>query len=62
MRTIILFGIAAVLAIVAVATWATATTHSNDHANASVAFGNPINPFELTKSSEGLPHQQYDAH
>ena len=62
MRKIIPFGIAAVLALVAVATWATATTHSNDHANASAAFGNPIKPFELMKDSKELPLQQYDMH
>ena len=62
MRKIIPFGIAAVLALVAVATWATATTHSNDRANASAAFGNPIKPFELMKRSKDLPLQQYDMH
>lgn len=62
MRKIIPFGIAAVLALVAVATWTTATTHSNDHANASAAFGSPIKPFELMKHSKDLPLQQYDMH
>ena len=62
MRKIIPFGIAAALALVAVATWATATTHSNDHANASAAFGNPIKPFELMKHSKDLQLQQYDMH
>ena len=62
MPKILAFGIAAVLALIAVATWATATTHSNDHANASAAFGSPIKPFELMKSSKDLPHQQYDTH
>jgi hypothetical protein len=62
MHKILTFGIAAVLAIVAVATWATATTHSNDHVKASAAFGSPINPLEFMKSSKDLPHQQYDTH
>jgi len=63
MRKIILLGIAATLGLVAIATWGTATTHSNDHANASAAFGStPIKPFDLMKSSKGLPHQQYDTH
>ncbi len=62
MGKIISFGIAAVLAFVAIATWATATTHANDPARASAAFGSQINPFEFMKSSKDLPHQQYDAH
>jgi hypothetical protein len=62
MRKIIPFGIAAVLALVAVATWATATTQSNDHANASAVFGRPIKPFELMKHSKDLPLQQFDMH
>jgi hypothetical protein len=62
MRKIISFGIAAMLALVAVATWATATTHSNHQTKASAAFGSPINPFELMKSSKELPHQHYDTH
>jgi hypothetical protein len=62
MRQLLVFGIAAVLAIVAVATWATATTHSNDRAKASAAFGGAINPIELMKSSKDLPHQHYDTH
>ena len=62
MGKIISFGIAAVLAFVAIATWATATTHTNDAARASAAFSSQINPFESMKSSKDLPHQQYDAH
>jgi hypothetical protein len=62
MGKMISFGIAAVLALVAIATWATATTHSNDYASAPAAFGSQINSFEFMKSSKDLPHQQYDAH
>jgi hypothetical protein len=62
MRKVIAFGIAAVLALAAIVTWATATTHSKDHVKPSAAFVSPITPSELTKSSKGLPHQQYDAH
>jgi hypothetical protein len=62
MRKIIAFGTAGLLAVIAVATWATARTHPNDHARASAAFGNPIMPFDLMTHSKGLPHQQYDAH
>jgi hypothetical protein len=62
MRKIIAFGIAAVLALAAIVTWATATTHSKDHVNASAAFVSPITPSELMKNSKGLPRQQYDAH
>ena len=62
MGKIISFGIAAVLAFVAIASWATATTHSNDRARASAAFGSPINPLEVMKISKDLPHQKYDAH
>jgi hypothetical protein len=62
MAKIISFGIAAVLAFVAIAAWATATNHSNYHATASAAFSSPINPSELMKSSKDLPRQQYDSH
>jgi hypothetical protein len=62
MGKIISFGIAAVLAFVAIAAWATATTPPKDHATASAAFGSQINSFELMKSSKDLPRQQYDSH
>jgi hypothetical protein len=62
MRKIIAFGIAAGLALAAIVTWATATTHSKDHVNASAALVSPITPSELMKNSKGLPRQQYDAH
>lgn len=62
MRNIIAFGIAAVLALAAIVTWATATTHSKDHVKTSAAFVSPMTPSELMKNSKSLPHQQYDAH
>ena len=59
MRTIMAFGFAALLALLAIGAWSGATTHSVNRADASVA---PINPLELMRNSKDLPHQQYDAH
>ena len=59
MRTIMAFGFAALLALLAIGAWSGATTHSVDRADASAAS---INPFELMRNSKDLPHQQYDAH
>jgi type II secretory pathway pseudopilin PulG len=61
MRTIIALGIAAVLTLAVIVSWVTATAHSNNQAEASAAFGDSINPFELMKKSKDLPHHQYDA-
>jgi len=62
MRKIIPLGIAAVLVLVAIATWAAAPTHSHHGTNASAALGSVITPFEFMKNSKDLPHQQYDAY
>ena len=59
MRTIMAFGFAALLALLAIGAWSGATTHSVDRADASAA---PINPLELMRNSKDLAHQQYDAH
>jgi hypothetical protein len=59
MRTIMAFGFAALLALLAIGAWSGATTHSVDRADASAAS---INPLELMRNSKDLPHQQYDAH
>ena len=59
MRTIMAFGFAALLALLAFGAWSGATTHSVDRADASAAS---INPLELMRNSKDLPHQQYDAH
>jgi hypothetical protein len=59
MRTIMAFGFAALLALLAIGAWSGATTHSVDRADASDA---PINPLELMRNSKDLAHQQYDAH
>ena len=59
MRTIMAFGFAALLALLAIGAWSGATTHSVDRADASAAS---INPLELMRNSKDLPHQQYNAH
>jgi hypothetical protein len=59
MRTIMAFGFAALLALLAIGAWSGATTHSVDRADASAAS---INPLELMRNSKDLVHQQYDAH
>ena len=59
MRTIMAFGFAALLALLAIGAWSGATTHSVNRADASDA---PINPLALMRNSKDLAHQQYDAH
>ena len=59
MRTIMAFGFAALLALLAIGAWSSATTHSVNRAEASAAS---INPLELMRNSKDLPHQQYDAY
>jgi hypothetical protein len=61
MRAIFALGIAALLTLAIIVSWATATARSTNQANAPAASGNSINPLELMKSSSNLPHQQYDA-
>jgi hypothetical protein len=58
MRKIISFGVAAVLTLAAVVTWATATTHLTHRGGATASFGDTINPFDLMKQAKDLPHQQ----
>jgi hypothetical protein len=57
MRTIISFGIATMLVLVAVGSWAT-TSGSQVQPQHS---GAKIVPLELMMNAEGLPIQQYDA-
>ena len=59
MRKILSLGIAVTLALVAVGTWAAATTRSH---NAAGSFGERVNTLELMSSSTNLPVQHYDAH
>ena len=61
MRTIIALGIAALLTVAVIVSWATATDRSSNQAKASPALGSSINPPEFMKNSKDLPHQQYDA-
>ena len=62
MRTIMAFGVAALLALLAIGAWSGATTHSVNLAEVSVASGGSINPLELMRNSRDLVHQRYDAH
>jgi hypothetical protein len=57
MRTIISFGIATMLVLVAVGSWAT-TSGSRDQPQYS---GAKIVPLELMMNAKDLPTQQYDA-
>jgi Tfp pilus assembly pilus retraction ATPase PilT len=59
MRKILSFGIAALLTLGVIATWATG---SGKHTTASAALVDQINPFELMKDSRDLPAEQYDTH
>jgi hypothetical protein len=62
MRTIMAFGFAALLALLAIGAWSGATTHSVNRAEAFVASSGPVNPLELMRSSKDLERQQYDAY
>jgi hypothetical protein len=57
MRKIMSFGVAFVLTLAAVATWA-ATTHSGLRNGATASLGGTINPFDLMTQAKDLPHQQ----
>ena len=58
MRKMLSFGIAAMLTVVAITAWATATTRSqNPPETAAVA----INAFALMTNATDLPVQRYDA-
>ena len=58
MRKIMLLGIAAMLALVAVGTWAAATASSQNRDGFS---GTRIDPSVMMTNSMELPAQQYDA-
>jgi hypothetical protein len=62
MRTIMAIGFAALLSLLAIGAWSSATTHSVNRAEASAVSSWPINPLELMRNSKDLAHQQYDAH
>jgi hypothetical protein len=62
MRTVMALGTAALLAVVVIVGWATRTASYTDQAKIVAARATPIVPFELMKTSNGLPHQQYDAY
>ena len=53
MRTIMAFGFAALLSLLAIGAWSNATTHSVNRAEASAASSWPINPLELMRKLEG---------
>jgi hypothetical protein len=57
MRTIISFGIATILVLVAVGTWAT-TSDSQVHPQRS---GAKVDPLELMMNAKDLPIQRWDA-
>ena len=61
MRKIMSFGVAAVLTLAAVATWAAATTQSNPRGEVIASFGGTIDPFDLMQKAKDLPHQQFGA-
>ena len=61
MRKIMSFGVAAVLTLGAVATWAAATTHPTHSNGATASFGGTIDPFDLMTKAKDLPHQQFGA-
>jgi hypothetical protein len=58
MRKMLSFGIAAILTVIAITAWATATTRSqNEPETIAVA----INVFALMANAADLPVQRYDA-
>jgi hypothetical protein len=61
MKRITSLAVAAVLGLMAIVDWPSATTHSSN-VDASSASDSPIAPFELMRTATDLPHQQYDAH
>jgi hypothetical protein len=60
MKRITSLAVAAVLGLMAIVDWPSATHSGN--VEASAASGSPIAPFELMRAATDLPHQQYDAH
>jgi hypothetical protein len=61
MRVIMALGIAASLTLAVIVGWAAQPTPSTDQAKAATPLAKAIDPFELMKKSNGLPHTQYDA-
>jgi hypothetical protein len=60
MKQMMSLAVAAVLGLMAIVDWPSATHSSN--VEASAASDSPIAPFELMTTATDLPHQQYDAH
>jgi hypothetical protein len=60
MKQITSLALAAVLGLMAIVDWPSATHSSN--VEPSAASDSPIAPFELMTTAPDLPHQQYDAH
>jgi hypothetical protein len=60
MKQVTSLAVAAVLGLMAIVDWPSATHSSN--VEASAKSDSPIAPFELMKTATDLPHQQYDAH
>ena len=60
MKQIMSLTVAAVLGLMAIVDWPSATPSGN--VEESVASDSPIAPFDLMKTATDLPHQQYDAH
>ena len=61
MRTVMAFGFGALLALLAIGAWSSATTTSVNRAEASAESSRLINPHELMRNSTNLARQQYDA-
>jgi hypothetical protein len=62
MKQITSLAVAAVLGLMAIVDWPSATTHSGNTVEPSAASDSPIAPFELMRTAADLPHQQYDAY
>jgi hypothetical protein len=62
MKKIMSLPVAAVLGLMAIVDWPSATAHSGNPVELSAASDSPIAPFELMTRATDLPHQQYDAH
>jgi hypothetical protein len=60
MRTIMALGTAVLLTLAVTVGWVARTAPDSDQAEAGTASTNSIDVFELMKTSNGLPHQQYD--
>jgi hypothetical protein len=60
MKQITSLAAAAVLGLMAIVDWPSATHSGN--VEASAVSDSPIAPFDLMRTATDLPHQQYDAH